>query len=138
MQNRRKILWHLNLLHFFNFVALKGWQETPDSYNCDSMGGGSLYISTEEDCKTMAGYIGRPWKGSVGTNSSLPIGCISIYNPTSIHSRPVYFNNAKEGRKQNDIGCICLFDPFFRNSISIWIYRKFQKIYSKESTEEGG
>ena len=48
-QNSAKVAFLFDVQPQFNFVALKGWQETPDSYNCDSMAGGSLYISKEED-----------------------------------------------------------------------------------------
>ena len=58
------------------------------------------------ECKRVAHLWERPWKGSVA-NSTLPKGCITIWNPESITERPTYFNDAKEGMKQKGIGCIC-------------------------------
>ena len=85
------------------------YPETTDDKNCDDWFTGCKYISTEEECRKVADLWKRPWKGSVGTNSTLPKGCISIYNPKSLYDRPVYFNEVKEGMKHKGIQCICKF-----------------------------
>ena len=92
----------MNLFQFCNFSAFKGWVIQPDCADCWDFG--YLGVGTEDVCKTLADRWGLNWKGSVGTNSSLPKGCIwKGYNDT-------YFNEAKEGMKQKGINCIC-YDP---------------------------
>ena len=58
-------------------------------------------------CQKLSDRWGLNWKGSVGANSSLPRGCLFGFQETGYND--AYFNEAKEGMKQDSIDVICRF-----------------------------
>ena len=80
--------------------------DAADCGDCRAYRGQGHDILTENACKKLHDqyYPTATWKGSVAANSSIPKGCLFDFTSWS-----VYFNSAKEGTKQEDIGCICTF-----------------------------
>ena len=64
-------------------------------------------ILTVNACQKLSDRWGLNWKGSVGANSSLPRGCLFGFQEKGYND--AYFNEAKEGMKQDSIDVICRF-----------------------------